>query len=258
MLRSIMVETGEGPHASAAMETALWLAKSFGARLYALTCLDERGVHSEHIRRMVEEETRERQARFEERCQGAGVECISDIEVGDPHAALVHLSRKADLLVLGSAPDPQDQSRGYSSAASAVAREAVRHVLVVREAAPAFKNIVVGYAGRENSCNALQLAANIGEKAEGTVHVLTSDQDLSRGGAVLNVGIEYLKAYRVQAVPRHVTSEPGDAILEAVKETEADLVAIGAIRRSKLTMMAFGDTASRLLEGSPAAVLICR
>lgn len=258
MLRSIMVEMGDSRHARAAMDTALWLAKTFDARLLALTCLDEHSVQNEHIRRMVEEHTREQQASFEASCRDAGVACVSDMEVGDPRAALVHLARKADLLVIGSAPDLDAQARGYSSTASAIAREVVRHVLVVREQVPAFKSIVVGYAGRENSCNALQLSAHIAEKTEGTVHVVTSDHDVARAESVLNVGTEYLAAYRLEAVPHKTSEEPAGVLLDTINETHADLVAIGAIRRSKLSMLAFGDTASRILDWSPAAVLVCR
>ena len=258
MLRSIMVETGDSAPSVAAMETAIRLARSFAARVHALTCLDERALPSEHIRRMIEEHTHERQARFEERCREAGLECTSDIEVGDPHEAMVHLSRKADLLVIGSAPDPAAQERGYSSAAAAIARDVVRHVLVVREKVPAFKSIVVGYAGRENSCNALQLAAHIAERAGGTVHVATADEDILAAGALVNIAMAYLGAYKVEAVPHQVSEEPTKALLGIVEETKADLIAIGAIRRSKLSMLAFGDTAARILDQSPAAVLICR
>lgn len=258
MLRSIMVETGDSPCAVAAMDTAVWLAKAFGARLYALTCLDERAVESERIRRMLEEHTRKRQARFEEQCRKAGIECISDIEVGDPHAAIVHLSRKADLMVLGSAPDPEAANRGFASIGLSVARELVRHALVVRDKVPTFQRIVVGYAGQENSCNALQLAGHLAERAGGTVHVMTSSADLAASNSLLNLAMAYLEAFRVKAVPHHVTREPGDALFELTKEVEADTVAIGAVRRSRFTMIAFGDTASRVLDASPAAVLIAR
>jgi len=258
MLRSIMVEMGDSPHAKAAMDTAMWLAKAFRARLLALTCLDEHTVQHEHIRRMVEEHTREQQASFEALCADAGVECVSDMEVGDPRAALVHLARKADLLVIGSAPDPDAQARGYSSAASAIAREVARHVLVVRDSVPAFKTAVVGYAGRENSCNALQMTAHLVEKTEGTIHVTTSDQDVARAEAVLNVGMEYLDPYNVTAVAHNASEAAADVLLDTINDTHADLVAIGAIRRSKLSMLAFGDTASRILDWSPAAVLVCR
>ena len=258
MLRSILVEIGDGPPAQAAMDTGLGLARTFGARLHALTCLDERSLQDEHIRQMVEEHTRERQEVFEKRCRDAGVECLSDMEVGDARAALVHLARKADLLVIGSAPDPEARARGYSSTASSIAREVARHVLVVRGQVPAFKSIVVGYAGRENSCNALQLAAHLAEKHSGTIHIVTSDHDVTRAGAVLNVGVEYLDAYDVEVVSHQASEEAADVLLDTIGEVEADMIAIGAIRRSKLSMLAFGDTASRILDWSPAAVMVCR
>ena len=258
MLRSIMVEVGDSARAVAAMDTAVWLAKAFGARLYALACLDERAVESEHIRRMLEEHTQRRQARFEEQCRKAGIECESATEVGDPRAAIVHLARKADLLVLGSPTDPEARDRGFGPSGASLAREVVRHVLVVRDHAPAFRQIVVGYAGQENSCNALQLAGHLAERAGGTVHVVSSSADLAAATSLLNIAAAYLDAYKVEVVTHHATLEAGDALFELVKEVGADTVAIGAVRRSRLTMMAFGDTASRVLDMSPAAVLIGR
>lgn len=258
MLRSLLVEVGDSPHAQAAMDTALTLAKTFGARLRALACLDERSVPSEHIRLTVEEHTRDWLAAFERRCRDAEIACDSDLEVGEPRAALVHLARKADLLVIGSAPDPDAQARGYASAPSAIAREVVRPVLVVRETPVTFRSIVVGYAGRENSCNALQLSAHLAEKFGATLHLVTSDRDVARAGAVMNVGLEYLSTFDVEVVPHQSSGEAADVLLGTITETEADLVAMGAIRRSKLHMLAFGDTASRILDWSPAAVLVCR
>ena len=222
MLRSIMVETGDSRHAAAAMDTALWLAKTFGAHLHALTCLDEHNVPSDHIRRMLEEHIRERQASFEERCRKAGITALNDTEVGDPHEAMVHLSRRVDLLVIGSPPDPEAHKRGFSSAATSLARDVVRHVLVVRDRVPAFQSIVVGYAGRENSCNALQIAAHIAEKAHGTIHLVTSDDEVSEAGAILNVGVEYLKAYQVDAVPHQTAQDAGTVILDTAREARAD------------------------------------
>ncbi|HPD17773.1 MAG TPA: universal stress protein [Planctomycetota bacterium] len=258
MLRSILVETGDSPYAASAMATAQWLAKAFRARLYALTCLDSRSVESEHIRRMLEQHTEARQARLEAECRQAGIECVAQMEVGDPRAAVAHLSRKADLTILGSAAESDESAGVFSATGSSLARELVRHAMVVRETPPTFKHIVVGYAGQENSCNALQLAAHIAEKAKGTVHVLSSSADLAKANALLDVAVAYLGAYKVKAVPHYTTQEAGDALFQLVNEVGADLVAIGALRRSRVTMMAFGDTASRVLDNSPASVLIGR
>lgn len=258
MLRTIMTETGQSPHALAAMETALWLARSFGARLQVLTCLDERTVQDAHIRQMVEEQVRERQDEFAQRAQAAGVRCVTDLEVGDRRSALVHLSRKADLLVLGGSPKRDSPSAGFAGGAASLARELVRSVLFVRHPRPTFGSIVVGYGGGENSCTALQLAAHFAEKAQGTVHIVTSQHDLIRAHAILNVGVSYLEAYQVRAVPHHCEEEPSSAILDVAEDAGAGLVAVGAYRRGTLHAVAFGSTALRILEWSPAAVLVCR
>jgi len=258
MLRSIMVETGDSDCARAAMATAQRLAQAFNARLYALACLDERAVDDEHIRGMLENYMRERQARFEEECRQMGIECSSELEVGEPGAAIAHLSRKADLMVLGAKANPTAEDRDFSARGAALARRLVRHVLAVRATPPEFKRIVVGYAGQENSCNALQLSAHIAERMGGTVHVLTSSADVAAASGLLKIAMSYLDAFEVEAVQHQAKAEAGEALFELVTETGADVVAIGAVRRSRLAMMAFGDTASRVLDMSPASVLIAR
>jgi nucleotide-binding universal stress UspA family protein len=253
-----MVELGDSPHAQAAMETARSLAQSFGARLVALTCLDERTVHSGRVRRMLEEHVRKEQEEFAERCRAEGIECVSELEVGDRLAALVNLSRRADLLVVGDADPSGEQAGIFSPAACSIAREVVRDVLFVGDQVPAFRSIVVGYAGQENSCNALRLAATIAEKSGGTVHVLTSEYDISRTGVLLTSAMEYLKAYEVKA-ERHGTSEdPDTAILELAARVEADLIAIGAYRKGIFNQLRYGTTAADVIERTKVPVLVCR
>ena len=258
MLRSIMVEMGDSPHAAAALETALWLAKAFKARLHALTCLDERTAHSQEVRRMLEEHVREDQDALVKRCRDEGVECICDLELGDRREALVVLSRKADLLVVGDASTDETQAGIFSSAATSVAREVVRDVLFVGDKAPAFRSIVVGYAGQENSCNALRLVAHIAEKSKGTIHIVTSDYDIGRAAMLMTVAEDYLEPFKVELVRHEASDEPAVAILDTMAEADADLVALGAYRKGKLHHLVFGDTATSVLEGSLAPVLICR
>ena len=257
MLRSIMVEMGGSRYAAAAMVTAVRLAKAFGAQIRALACIDERSVHSEEIRNMLEEHVRASLDDAAARCRKAGVQCISDLVTGDRRAALVRFSRKADLLVVGEPPSEPD-AVGFSPVASSIAREAVRDVLFVGQKAPTFQSIVVGYAGQENSCDALRLGAHLAEKANGTVHVVTSEHDVPRAFALQTFAMDYLRAFKVSAARRQASGEPADAILGVANEVGADTVAVGAYRMTKLHALAFGSTALQVLESSPAAVLICR
>ena len=258
MLRSVMVELNNSPDASPAMETALSLAKSFDARLHALSCLDERTVESAEVRRILEEQVGDWQIAFTEKCQELGVVPVTDLEIGDRQTALVHLSRKADLLIVGDRPYSDTHELGFSPSALATAQAAVRDLLLVRATAPAFEHIVVGYSDRENSCNALRLAACLAEKVEGTIHVVTSEYDVKDATPIQLTAHDYLDAYNVTVTQHQVPHEPVQGVLETARKTGADLIALGAYRHSKLHAWAFSDTAQGILHGSPVSMLICR
>lgn len=258
MLRSIMVELSNSADATPAMETALSLARSFDARLHALSCLDERTVRSSEIRQTLEERVRGWQDAFVKECEEVGVVCITDLEVGDRQTALVHLSRKADLLVVGDRLHSDTHELGFSASALAIARAAVRDVLFVRATPPTFDSVVVAYAGRENSCNALRLAACLAEKVEGTLHVVTSEYDVKDATALLRTAHDYLNAYNVSVTRHQMPDEPVQGVLETARKVGADLIALGAYRHTKLHALAFGDTAEAILHASPVSMLICR
>ena len=258
MLRTIMVETGETPEALAAMETALRLAQAFGARLIAMSHLDERAMRSDHVRRMLEQHLRAEQDAYAKRCQAVGVECVREMDLGDRRSALAQLSLKADLLVVGEPTRHDGEGAGFRAGTVAIAREVVREVLFVGNTAPTFQTIVVGYAGRENSCNALRLMAHIGDKFRSTIHIVTSDLDVARGESLLSAASDYLDPFAVKGVKHRMQDEPASAILTVARQVAADTIAIGAYRANKLHLLSFGSTSTHVLAESPVPVFVCR
>ena len=259
MLRSILVELANTPEGGPSMGVALALAQAFGARLHALSCLDERTVQCEGIRQMLEERVLGWQRAFVERCERAGVRCLTDLDVGDRRTALIRLSRKVDLLVMPGRPSPAAARAGVPSVIEFVAREAVRDVLFVRACDMTFRRIVVGFAGQENSCSALRLAAHLAEKSDnGTVHVVTSGGGVADVSSVLSSAREYLGAFDVQVECHESGDSPAEAILGTAREVRADLVAVGAYRRSRLRAVWFGETTAGVLRESPVSLLVSR
>ena len=258
MLRTIMVETGESPEALAAMKTALSLAKAFDARVIGMAHLDERAVRSGHVRRMLEDYLRGEQESFAARCRSEGVPCVCDMSIGGRRAILAKLSLKADLLIVGEAMRPASEGGGFHSSTVSIAREMVRDVLFVGKTVPAFRNIIVGYAGRENSCNALRLMAHIAEKFGGAIHLVTSETDTIRAESLLGVAQEYLESYAAEGVRHHRRDEAAAAILTVARQVQADAIAMGAYRTNMAQILAFGATSTSVLTRSPIPVFACR
>ena len=259
-----MAEVGNSPHARAAMEAALALARAFGAHLEALTCLDERTLLNAEVRELAEEEALAQQAAFKERCGNEGVSCATEVNVGERRPYLLLHARRADLLVIGGTPNGRPDGSGFARGVASFAREAAGNVLFVHDRVPSFRNVVVGYAGRENSGHALRLSAQIVERAHGTLHIVTSDHDLLEAPALRQVALGYVETLEVSGTRRteavcHTSAvEPSSGLLDVAEEVGADLVAVGAYRYGKPYPLAFGRTAQRVLEWSPAAVLVCR
>ena len=312
MLRTIMLELGDGSNDSPAMEAALWLGRAFGARLSAITCLDERQLqaldircnipqralpaeetpagsheggearptssperapdtrglvdawleggptHDPLIRRMLTQHVWAARVELAARCREVGVEFEHCVEVGDPSEVLARRSRGADLSVLRRPPRQGALTDGLRSPAASVVRAIERDALYVGDTTPAFHSVVVGYAGHDTSCDALELAAHIVEKAEGTVHVVTSRHHVGQASELLSLAEEYLGAYRLEVVGHHCSGEPASAILRIAAQVSADTVALGAHRHGKLHQLALGSTALHILSTTPLSVLICR
>ena len=209
-------------------------------------------------------------------------------ESGDPQATIIEqaLSRKADLIVMGTHGRRGFKRLLLGSVTEAVLREAPCPVLTVPPHAPAtvsqaltFKRILCPMDFSPSALQALGFALNLARQAEGRVmlfHVvewLTEEEP--RASAYFNVS-EY-RRYMVEDAQerlRNLVAEESRAwveiddvivfgrpyreILRAAESKPADLIVMGAQGRGGIGLALFGSTTQQVVRGGMCPVLTVR
>jgi nucleotide-binding universal stress UspA family protein len=136
-----------------------------------------------------------------------------------------------------------------------------------------FKEIVVGADGSAASRLALRLAARLRASDARLLALSVAEvQAAWRTGLEAGNWMNWLRAAAEDiqresarelrdiphAAARVTNGRPGDALLEAVRSREADLLAIGAGRSSRALGLVFGSTATRLVREASSSVLVAR
>jgi nucleotide-binding universal stress UspA family protein len=209
-------------------------------------------------------------------------------ESGDPQAAIIDqaISRRADLIVMGTHGRRGFKRLLLGSVTEAVLREAPCPVLTVPPHAPAavseavtFKRILCPVDFSQASLQALGFALDLARQADGLVTLLHVIEWLAeeepRASAHFNVP-EY-RRYMVEDVQerlRVLVAEESRAwveiddvvvfgrahreILRAVQTKPADLIVMGAQGRGGIALALFGSTTQQVVRGAPCPVLTVR
>ncbi|UTP41160.1 universal stress protein [Phenylobacterium sp. LH3H17] len=169
-----------------------------------------------------------------------------------PNAALVEVSRAADLIVVGAV------ARGASNYRTANAAEVVmgsgRPVLVVPEAGRHLRaaNIVIAWKDTREARRAVADAMPFLLRAENVVvqAVCTDDDGVESAAFQANDVVAALRRHGVAARPGVTTARDEDVVKELYRIAglnEADLIVAGAYGHSRLAEWAFGGVTSDLL-----------
>lgn len=142
-----------------------------------------------------------------------------------------------------------------------------------------FRNILVAIDGSPHGERALVEAADLAQRSNATLTVMTSVPDASSwllGGAAYSGGVdfealsketerEYAKMLdrAVDGLPHDLSvtkllarGRPGQAILDRLHSGDHDLVVMGSRGRGEVRAVLLGSVSHQVLNASPAAVLI--
>jgi nucleotide-binding universal stress UspA family protein len=137
----ILVPTDGSEYSFYAAEHAVYLAKTLGARLYALNVINaplafHAGIHYAESKAEMESSGQEAVKKIKALCDENGVECEEMIVDGEPRAAIVDVACKvnADCIVIGSLGMSALERVLIGSVSDGVLRHAPCPVLMVRKA----------------------------------------------------------------------------------------------------------------------------
>lgn len=277
-LARILVGVDDSVPGRAAFAEALALSRAHKAALIA--------VHAVPARRPFSWRARERMALMKDlraAAKSAGVRLTTSVQHGNPAGViLLHaISRRPDLIVIGTHQRAGMERLRNKSVAERVAVKAAQPVLVVpiRDTNPPaeYSTIIAAVDFSPASDNAVEYAAGV---AAGTgaaltlVHVVPGALAASSPDALYPGGLDYQHLLvrdawrRLQettpdiAVPdstvhaRVLTGDPATEVSRFAGANHANLIVVGLTRRGALSRAVFGATAARLMRLASQPVLI--
>ena len=282
MIKRILV--GLDPSADTAVATryAISLARNFNAHLTGLAIIDMKNIESEvsaggigtiyyakQMRESLEKRTRERAvaliSTFYETVQQAGVSCIGELEKGVPYERIAEEMKYHDLLVLGRDSHfyynrPQRETKTLEN----VIKKSIAPTLIVTGEYREIDRVIIAYDESAASARALQNFVYLkpyGNKTEvELVHVVDTNTAKAedRADLLLQLAEGYLKDHGFDSVKRTVLDKgnPAKKILNRLKETNADLIVLGAHSMSAIRRATFGSITYDLVQKSPVPLFV--
>lgn len=273
MIETILVATDGSDDASAAEQTAMGLASRLGARLSAVSVIDDRLVRapageglslppfpeaelSTYYRARAEAVSR----RFGERARAEGLQAGCEVLQGAPDDRIVEKAQAVDLLVIGrNSAQARDRGVLIGPTVDAVLRKTGKPTILVPGGAPLTGPLVLGFDGSPGSRIAAKLAVTLANGLNEAVHVFVDSKDKGRAVARFD---EVRQLVGGLSVPVRETSStlgrPDVKIVDTAKEVRASLIVMGAYGRNRITDFFLGSNACSVARTSPVSVLFAR
>jgi nucleotide-binding universal stress UspA family protein len=198
-----------------------------------------------------------------------------DIAAGEPADELLRAAeeRDAELLVLGSRGLHEIGSALRGSVSRALMSSAPCPVAVVPPnaiVASAISSIVCGVEGGPHDVNLLRLAADLARRLSATVRAVQAFNPGAipppaavappvvpalRDAARANIRRAIAKA-GVKAQPSVLALRPAQALIEAIEEEDAGLIAVASRGRGKLGSILLGSVSVQLAAKAPVPVVV--
>jgi len=118
------------------------------------------------------------------------------------------------------------------------------------------RRILVGFDGSEAARRALDIAAHLTGYGSNLAVVSVARDGESGTDGLLTQAHERLLGQQVTATYLQRVGEPGDELVEAARELQADLVVVGRRSATKLARPMLGSVSAKVVRGAPCDVLV--
>lgn len=194
---------------------------------------------------------------FEEQAQARGIQATTVLEQGSVSDRLVHHADKADLLIIGTKGETEEEFVGQGGGtAERVVRRASCSTLVVPLGAREVRGILLAFDGTDGANVALRavqrLNALCGVPVD-VVHVANAPQDVDP----LDEARADLAGPLLRSV-QQVSGEPREVLAAEAVRLGCDTVAVGYRGRSKVKDLMIGRTVEWLLGRVELTIFVCR
>lgn len=252
LFRDILVPVGEYEESFFALEQAILIAKKEPASL--------RGLHVLPPKSEVDTpKAKEIQARFNQRCQEAGVDGSLVITQGEVADQINAYSLLTDLIVMNVSRPPEPGLSSLGSGLRSIIWRSARPILTVPEKTSPMDKALLAFDGSVKSREALFVAAYATElwKTSLTVMTLTGTGVGRAAPSVQDYARAYLELHEITADYVEIEGTI-DTFLEVSKEREINLILMGGYSGTAFKEVILGSLVNALLRKFEYPLLICR
>jgi nucleotide-binding universal stress UspA family protein len=274
-ISSLLIATDGSPYADVATECGAWIAARLGARVTAIYVIDVRrlaGHFISHISEVLEsfpseaitqrvrdyyrKQAQEALSRAAAICERHGVKCETLLHTGNVVNDVAHEAKLADLLVIGERGENEEVEPGFlGSVSEKLVRKVNDPVLLTGLKVREFRRALLAYDGSDTARHAMEVLARLAVALGLEVDAVQMVEEGAPTTALKEV-IDYFKDYPVHVSTHYLYSDSHSVITEHAKETNCDLLVMGAYDNSIADSLALGTTTDYLIRNSPVPVLV--
>ncbi len=283
MLKRILVALDREIITAIATKYAIKLAERYNASLTGLAVVDLEAIsdtvggggigtihYAKELRENLTEESRkaaEKQLKnFKSMVEESGVNHSKFMHEGVPHEHIIEDSKYHDLLVIGRESHffynrPKIETKTLAN----IVKKGAGPTLMVTDSYRPIRRAVIAHDGSKASAYAMQWFVQLqpfGSDIElDLVYACNrkKEEATERARLIMNQAQEYLKAHGYEKINQLLLDEKGGAgkhIINHVKDTDADLIVLGAHSVSAIRRLTFGSVTHELVKNSPVPLFL--
>jgi nucleotide-binding universal stress UspA family protein len=231
-----------------ALEQAILVGQKEESTLQGLHVMDSQA-------KVDENQIRDIQERFNQRCQEANLTGSLVVEEGNVSRQVSKLALLADLIVLNVAHPPPAGLPSMRSGLRSIIWDAARPILTVPGKTSLMDNALLAFDGSPKSKEALFVATYLAEKWHAKLAILTIADE--NAWSVQDYARTYLELHDIQA-EFIVKSGSFDIFLDEIKERQVNLVVTGSYSGNAIKEVIAGSAVNFLLRDADCPLLICK
>lgn len=276
MFKQILTCVDSSQYTPSVLETAIFLAKNFDAKISVLHVIDIRlyewsvsfgmdgftsvmpsASFQEESRELMERRGEEILAKVRTKLESAGVSFELIKDYGAPPDVIVEKSRLSDMVILGMRGEMASWSGKFlGSVTERVTRELERPILLTQKEFIVPKKILIAYDGSDHSSKALKGASFIAEKLRVPIVLLTVHTDRLIAEEIQAEAMTYIRNFSVLVEEIIVEGKPEEKIIETAAESGSNFIAMGGYGHSRIREAILGSTTIQVMRKSQWPILM--
>jgi nucleotide-binding universal stress UspA family protein len=279
MIKKILIGIDASDHSRTAQAYAFYLARRLGAAVTGLHVVDIVSIEgsffhdisgslglepyldfSSKMREVLTARGKTVLEDFSGAAQRENVAAATQLDMGIVANQICERARSADLVLIGHRGINERFSTGLlGSTAESVARKCPRPLFVSPKEFREISRPVLAYDGSERASKAMQSAAEFASELGVPLTVVTVARDPKLGERTLAEARAYLASYpAARAEFKLIAGHAHEEIIRFLKESDSDLLFIGAYGHSRIIEMVLGSNTEYVLRNAPCPVFLSR